>query len=121
MPAHRFRGLGGRMVPCAGTIADNAGCVSGFRRRFRRAFRPIGIMPKLVTVHRQESEVEKAHDYVKTHMLFPAGLLGLISVVSSAAALVYQFVTATYGMRAFEETTGLLAAGVLLGWGQTRY
>lgn len=78
-------------------------------------------MPKLVTVHRQESEVEKAHEYVKTHMLFPAGLLGLISVVSSAAALVYQFVTATYGARAFEETTGLLAAGALLGWGQTRY
>ena len=78
-------------------------------------------MPKLVTVHRQESEIEKAHEYVKTHMLFPAGLLGLISVVSSAATLVYQFVTATYGLRAFEETTGLLAAGILLGWGQTRY
>jgi len=78
-------------------------------------------MPKLVTVHRQESEVEKAHAYVKRHMLFPAGLLGLISVVSSAATLIYQFVTATYGARAFEETTGLLAAGALLGWGQTRY
>jgi hypothetical protein len=78
-------------------------------------------MPKLVTVHRQESEVEKAQAYVKTHILLPAGLLGLISVVSAAAALVYQFVTATYGVRAFEETTGLLAAGALLGWGQTRY
>jgi hypothetical protein len=78
-------------------------------------------MPKLVTVQRQELEVEKAHEYVKTHMLFPSGLLGLICVVSSAAALVYQFVTGTYGVRAFEETTGLLAAGALLGWGQTRY
>ncbi len=78
-------------------------------------------MPKLVTVHRQESEIEKAQEYVKTHMLFPAGLLGLICVVASAATLVYQFMTETYGLRAFEETTGLLAAGVLLGWGQTRY
>ncbi len=78
-------------------------------------------MPKLVTVHRQESEIEKAHDYVKTHILFPSGLLGLICVVSSAATLVYQFMTEAYGVRAFEETTGLLAAGALLGWGQTRY
>lgn len=78
-------------------------------------------MPKLVTVQRQEVELEKAQQYVKTHMLFPSGLLGLICVISSAAALVYQFVTETYGVQAFEETTGLLAAGALLGWGQTRY
>jgi len=78
-------------------------------------------MPKLVTVQRQEQEVEKAHEYVKRHILLPSGLLGLICVVSSAAALVYQFVTESYGVRAFEETTGLLAVGALLGWGQTRY
>lgn len=78
-------------------------------------------MPKLVTIQRQALEVEKAREYVKTHMLFPAGLLGLICVVSSAAALIYQFVTGTYGMRAFGETTGLLVTGALLGWGQTRY
>lgn len=79
------------------------------------------VMPKLVTVHWQESEIEKAHGYVKTHILFPAGLLGLICMISSAATLVYQFMTGTYGLRAFEETTGLLVAGGLLGWGQTRY
>lgn len=78
-------------------------------------------MPKLVTVQRQELEVEKAQEYVKTHILFPSGLLGLICVISSAAALIYQFLTETYGLRAFEETTGLLMAGALLGWGQTRY
>lgn len=121
VPDHRFGGLGGRVVPCTGAISDDACRLSGFGRRFVRTFHQVNGMPKLVSVHRQESEIEKAHEYVKTHMLFPAGLLGLISVVSSAAALVYQFVTATYGLRAFEETTGLLAAGVLLGWGQTRY
>lgn len=78
-------------------------------------------MPKLITAQRQALEVEKAREYVKTHMLFPAALLGLICVVSSAAALVYQFVTGTYGLRAFGEISGLLAAGALLGWAQTRY
>lgn len=78
-------------------------------------------MPKLVTVQRQELEVEKAQEYVKRHILFPSSLLGLICVVSAAVALVYQFVSENYGLRAFEETTGLLVAGVLLGWGQTRY
>ena len=78
-------------------------------------------MPKLVTVQRHEQEIEKAHEYVKRHILVPSSLLGLICVVSSAATLVYQFMTEAYGVRAFEETMGLLAAGVLLGWGQTRY
>jgi hypothetical protein len=78
-------------------------------------------MPKLVSLQRQALEVQKAQEYVKTHMLFPSALLGLICVVASAAALIYQFVTGTYGLQAFWETTGLLAAGAFLGWGQTRY
>lgn len=78
-------------------------------------------MPKLVTVKRQGSEIEKAQEYVKTHMLFPSSVLGLICVVSSAATLIYQFVTDSYGANALAETTGLLAAGMVLGWGQTRY
>jgi hypothetical protein len=78
-------------------------------------------MPKLVTVQRQELEAEKAREYVKAHILFPASLLGLVCVVAAAFALIYQFVAESYGLRAFEETTGLLAAGILLGWGQTRY
>ena len=78
-------------------------------------------MPKLVTVKRQESELEKAQEYVKTHVLFPASVLGLICIVSSAATLVYQFMTASYEAVALAETTGLLVAGMVLGWGQTRY
>jgi hypothetical protein len=78
-------------------------------------------MPKLVTVKRQGTDLEKAQEYVKTHMLFPSSVLGLICVVSSAATLVYQFVTGSYEAIALAETTGLLAAGMVLGWGQTRY
>lgn len=78
-------------------------------------------MPKLVTAQRQGSEQEKAHEYIKTHMLFPASVLGLICLVSSAATLVYQFITATYEAVALAETTGLLVAGMILGWGQTTY
>ena len=78
-------------------------------------------MPKLVTVQRQELEVEKARQYVRTHILFPAGILGLICIVSAAATLLYQFFVETYSWEAFRETTGLLMTGALLGWGQTRY
>jgi hypothetical protein len=78
-------------------------------------------MPKLVTVQRQELEAEKAQEYVQRQILFPSSLMGLVCIVAAAVALVYQFVAGSYGVRAFEETTGLLAAGALLGWGQTRY
>ncbi len=49
-------------------------------------------MPKLVTVQRIEGEHEKALEYVKTRILFPSGLLGLICLVAGAATLIYQFV-----------------------------
>jgi len=78
-------------------------------------------MPKLVTAQRQELEVEKAHQYIRTHILFPAGVLGLICVVSAAATLLYQFIVKTYSWQAFGEATGLLVIGALVGWGQTRY
>jgi hypothetical protein len=79
-------------------------------------------MPKLVTEKRLEGVVEQARSYVKVHILFPAGLLGLIAIISSLGALGYQLVgTDTYTWGTFTESTGLLAAGALLGWAQTRY
>ena len=78
-------------------------------------------MPKLVTVKRIEGEHEKAVEYVKTHILLPSGLLGLICLVAGAGTLIYQFVVEAYSWFAFSEVTGLLVVGGLLGWGQTRY
>lgn len=78
-------------------------------------------MPKIITTKRLEGETEKAKAYVKTHILFPSGLLGLIMMLSGSAALVYQFVAETYGWRTFLESSGLILTGVVLGWVQTRY
>ncbi len=79
-------------------------------------------MPKLVTVKRLEGNVEKARDYVKTHILFPSGLLGLIFMVAGTAALGYQWLAMdTYTWATFMLSTGLLVLGAVLGWGQTKY
>ncbi len=79
-------------------------------------------MPKLVTVRRLEGNVEKARDYVKTHILFPSGLLGLIFMVAGTAALGYQLLaTDTYTWSTFVQSMGLLVLGAVFGWGQTKY
>ncbi|MBI4401862.1 MAG: hypothetical protein HY581_09550 [Nitrospirae bacterium] len=78
-------------------------------------------MPKIITAKRLAGDTEKAREYVKTHILFPSGLLGLIFMVAGAASLVYQFMIKTYSWQTFLETSGLLLVGGLLGWAQTRY
>ena len=78
-------------------------------------------MPKLITARRLEGEAEKAREYVKTHILFPSGLLGLIFMISGMASLVHQFFIETYSWHTFLESTALLFVGGLLGWTQTRY
>lgn len=78
-------------------------------------------MPKILTAKRRESETDRAREYVKTHILFPSGVLGLIFMVAGTAALVYQFMSETYGWRPFVETSGLILSGVALGWAQTKY
>ena len=78
-------------------------------------------MPKIITAHHHETEQEKAREYVKTFILFPSSLLGLIFMVAGGAAVLYQFFTMSYGWRTFLETTALLVLGGVLGWAQTRY
>lgn len=78
-------------------------------------------MPKIITAKRLEGESEQARVYVKTHILFPSGMLGLILMIAGTGSLVYQFVFEAYGWRTFIESTALLMAGTLLGWAQTRY
>lgn len=78
-------------------------------------------MPKIITARRLEGETERAQDYVKTHILFPSGLLGLILIVAGTLSLAYQLMAQTYNWRTFLESTGLLLCGMLLGWVQTRY
>lgn len=78
-------------------------------------------MPKIISAHHQETEQHKAREYIKTFILFPSGLLGLIFMVAGGAAVLHQFFTSTYGWMTFLETTALLVLGAVLGWGQTRY
>lgn len=78
-------------------------------------------MPKIITARRLGNETELARDYVKTHILFPSGLLGLIFMIAGTASLIYQYMGETYGWPTFIQSTGLLVMGGLLGWAQTRY
>jgi hypothetical protein len=78
-------------------------------------------MPKIITARRLQGETQKAEEYVKTHILFPSGLLGLICILTGTASLVYQFMVETYSWTTFLQSSGLILAGGLLGWLQTRY
>lgn len=78
-------------------------------------------MPKIITARRLEGETERARDYVKTHILFPSGLLGLMFMVAGTLSLAYQLMAQTYSWRTFLESSLLLFCGMLLGWAQTRY
>ncbi len=78
-------------------------------------------MPKIITSRRQEGEADKAREYIRAHILFPSGILGLIFIISGTASLGYQFFVETYSWHTFLESTALLVIGGTLGWGLTRY
>jgi hypothetical protein len=78
-------------------------------------------MPKVITARRQDDETDKAHEFVKTNILFPASLLGLIAIVVGVIALGVQLWSGTYGWETFTYSSGLIVAGVLLGLLHTKY
>jgi len=79
-------------------------------------------VPKLITVQRPEQISKQAHDYVKTYILIPSGLVGLVSMLGGVAGLGYQlFATDLYTWQTFLQSTGLIALGVSLGFAQSRY
>jgi hypothetical protein len=79
-------------------------------------------MPKLVSVKQQEGHDARATAYVKAYILFPAGILGLISMVGGVGGLGYQLIaTDTYTWGTFIQSSGLLLLGGVLGWLQTTY
>jgi hypothetical protein len=79
-------------------------------------------MPKLVTVLRPEKIDEQARYYVRSHILLPAGTIGLICMVGGVGALAYQLlINHTYSWVTFLTSTILIAVGALCGFGQARY
>lgn len=78
-------------------------------------------MPKVITAKRVESELDKAQEYVRTHIVFPSGLLGLAAMVVGVVGLLAQLISGSYGLDTFVYSSGLLSLGILVGWGQTKY
>lgn len=78
-------------------------------------------MPKIITARRRESEGGQAREYVKTHILLPSALIGMVFMVASVLALIHQFMSDTFGWRPFVETSGLLFVGMIVGWAHTLY
>ncbi len=79
-------------------------------------------MPKLVTVLRPEKIDEQARYYVRSHILLPAGTIGLICMVGGVGSLGYQLlVNHTYSWATFLTGTVLLAVGASCGFAQARY
>jgi hypothetical protein len=79
-------------------------------------------MPKLVTVLRPEKIDEQARYYVRSHILLPAGTIGLICLVGGVGSLAYQLIAShTYSWVTFLSSSILIAVGALCGFAQARY
>ena len=78
-------------------------------------------MGKVITAKRKESSVEQAEAYIKTYILFPSGLLGLLAMIIGILALVYQLIIETYDEWTFAKSSLLIVVGIIFGWMQTRY
>jgi hypothetical protein len=79
-------------------------------------------MPKLVTVLKPEKIDEQARYYVRSHILLPAGTIGLICLVGGMGSLVYQLlVNHSYSWLTFLSSSALIVVGALCGWGHARY
>ncbi len=79
-------------------------------------------MPKLVTVWREEEIQTQARQYVRSYILFPSGLMGLVCMVGGLGSLAYQLLaSSTYTWTTFLTSSGLIVLGACCGWAQTRY
>ena len=79
-------------------------------------------MPKLVTVLRPEKIQEQARYYVRSYILLPAGVVGLVCMLGGVGSLGYQLLANhTYTWLTFLASSALLVVGALCGWVQTRY
>jgi hypothetical protein len=78
-------------------------------------------MGKVITAKKKEGDAEQAKMYIRTYILFPSGVMGLITMVIGTVMLVYQLIFDTYDEWTFAQSTMLIVVGIIFGWGQTRY
>jgi hypothetical protein len=73
-------------------------------------------------MRRPEEVQHQAVEYVKSYILFPSGLVGLICLIGGVGGLGYQLMAGEgYSWETFSYSSALLVVGALLGWAQTRY
>ena len=79
-------------------------------------------MPKLINIHHPEHTMQLAQGYVKTYILMPSGLLGLICMIGAIGGLGYQWLGIdSYSLSTFYQSSALFMSGVGLGAAQTLY
>ncbi|MDF0675404.1 MAG: hypothetical protein P0120_13865 [Nitrospira sp.] len=79
-------------------------------------------VPKLINVHHPQQAMQLAQEYVKTYILMPSSLLGLICMIGAIGGLGYQWLsTKGYTFETFYQSSGLFLSGVGLGTLQTLY
>jgi hypothetical protein len=79
-------------------------------------------MPKLVTVLKPEKIDEQARYYVRSHILLPAGTIGLVCMVGGVGALAYQLLANhTYSWVTFLSSSLLIVVGAGYGFAHARY
>ena len=79
-------------------------------------------VPKLINVHHPQQTIQQAQGYIKTYILMPSGLFGLICMIGAIGGLGYQWLsTDGYTLETFYQSSGLLMSGVGLGALQTLY
>lgn len=79
-------------------------------------------VPKLINIQHPQQTMQQAQEYVKTYILMPSGLLGLICVIGAVGGLGYQWLaTDSYSWDTFYQSSALFMSGVGLGAAQTLY
>jgi hypothetical protein len=79
-------------------------------------------VPKLINVHHPQHTMQQAREYVKTYILMPSGLLGLICMIGAVGGLGYQWLAIdSYSLGTFYQSSALFMSGVGLGAMQTLY
>lgn len=79
-------------------------------------------VPKLINVHNPQQTMQLAQEYVKTYILMPSGLLGLVCVIGAVGGLAYQWIgTDSYSWETFYQSSALFISGLGLGAVQTLY
>ncbi|MDH5640235.1 MAG: hypothetical protein OEY28_03000 [Nitrospira sp.] len=79
-------------------------------------------MPKLITLNHPDQVSQQAREYVRTYILMPSGMLGLVCLLGTVGGLGYQLMASDdYTWDTFYYSSGLLLLGIILGTGLTAY